>query len=401
MSAESLIQILPDGTRSARIAGMMSGTSVDSIDIAICDLKLSPTSERIQIELCGFQETPISSDLRSRIFQLFQNDKGSLSLACSLNFEIAMAFAQAFRQATTALNIPPQSVSAIASHGQTAWHIAPHMADKTQIPSTLQLGDGSVLAHHTQTPVIFNFRTADMAALGNGAPLVPFSDWQMFGQPGKTTILLNIGGIANVTILPPTDKPTDIVAFDTGPGNMIIDAAAEHFFGQSYDADGMQASHGTVSQELLEQWMAIPYIDIAPPKSTGRELFGKHFTQAYIERNCAMKPQDFLATATMYTAKSIARNLRPWLSQTDTILAAGGGVNNPTLSRMLTAELERVSGKTIHLKHIDEVSVFPAKARECIAFAILGFATLCDIPSNVPNATGATCPKRLGCLAIP
>lgn len=395
------------GNETARIAGMMCGTSVDSIDTAICDISRTTDSDRWKTDVLYFGEVPVEPRLRQRIFRLFDNGEQGLSLATSLNTEIAEAFAGALKTTLQQSGIPKESVTAIASHGQTVWHIAPHMASSEYVPSTLQLGDPCVLAHHTGIPVIADFRTADMAAGGNGAPLVPFADWHLFGRPGNAVILLNLGGVANVTLLPASDRVEEIVAFDTGPGNMIIDAIVSITTQgrRTFDENGQMAAAGQIIESLLFRWMNEPYIRLPYPKTTGRELFGMRFTQAALSDYPDANPCDLVATATLFTARSVAENLRSWL-ETDgrgvsEMAVAGGGAMNPVLMRMLENEMARVSGRSIRVCLPDDMMPFQAKSRECVAFALLGFAGLVGVPSNVPSATGAQCAKRLGCIAWP
>lgn len=396
-----------------RILGMMSGTSVDSIDVALCSVQ-QDSSGRIQAELLGFYEHPISETLRRRIFRAFQNGPGSLSLICSLNFEIGEAFADAALAFFREQNIDPTSVDAIASHGQTVYHIAPHMAKQSDgaahdgenpLPSTLQIGESAVMAERTGLPVISDFRTADMAAGGNGAPLVPFADWHLFSRPGVGVVVHNIGGIANLTLLPASGRMEDVIAFDTGPGNMIIDAIVGHFYpGENYDRDGAHGRAGRVIPELLRTWMSMEYIAAPPPKSTGRELFGVQFARQVIAAHGDIAADDLIATATEFTAHSFARNLAdhvtPRGALSEILLAGGGAHNSFLVERVRRAVVDMVDLREDHVRLLDETG-FPSKARECIAFALLGYARLRGIPGNVPSATGARRPVLLGKLTEP
>lgn len=376
------------------IIGMMSGTSVDSIDALLCDV--TGDASRIQARVLHFIEQPMSPALRERIFRLFQNGPGSLALACSLNFEIGEAFADTALKLLEQARTSASSIAAIASHGQTAWHIPPHSADAvTEFPSTLQIGEGSVIAERTGIRVICDFRVADMAAGGNGAPLVPFADFHLFGAPDGA-IVHNIGGISNCTLVPASGRIEDVVAFDTGPGNMIIDALVSHFYpGESFDRDGAHAAAGTVDCELLERWMTIPYITAPPPKTTGRELFGVQFASQILREHPDMAPDDLIATATAFTARSIVVNVRDFLlprSPRARMFVGGGGAANTTIMNILRHELQPDG---VRVDQLDAAGV-NYKQRECLAFAILGYARLQGIPANVPSATGAHHPALLG-----
>lgn len=383
----------------ATIMALMSGTSVDSIDAAICRLTLGP-DERFRCEVLSFYEHEMSAALRRRIFEAFADGTGSLSLACSLNFEIGRAFADAALGALQQWGQPSGALDAIASHGQTLYHIAPHMAREAPdrwVASTLQLGEPSILAAATGVPVISNFRTADMALGGNGAPLVPFADYHLFTTPDRGRVIHNLGGIGNCTWLPAGGGSDDVLAFDTGPANMIIDALVSRFYpGEAFDADGAHAAAGSVIEPLLQQWMALPYISAAPPKSTGRELFGLQFAEEAIRANPAAAPDDLIATATEFTAASLAENLRRFvgLDKIDEILLAGGGARNAHLVQQIAAQ---VDGARPRVALLDEAGGgITSKNRECVGFALLGYAHLLGLPGNLPSVTGASRPAILG-----
>ena len=389
---------------SATIIGLMSGTSVDSIDAALCELTVD-SSGRISASLTGFYEHPISEELRERIFRLFSDPAGALALTCSLNFEIGAAFADAARELLNRTGRSPDDIDAVASHGQTVWHIPPHAArDGELVASTLQIGEASVIAGALHIPVISDFRTADMAAGGNGAPLVPFADWHLFSRPDRTVVVQNIGGIANCTVLPAGGGLGDVVAFDTGPGNMIIDALTKRLLGEPFDRNGVHAARGKVIEPLLEEWMAHPYIVMVPPKTTGRELFGEQFTRRIAASRIDAAQDDLIATATAFTARSIAQATALYAApdgHVDDLYLAGGGALNPTLTAMLKAELKRaIPTAPPRVALLDETG-HGAKARECTAFALLGFARLLGVPANVPSATGAHHPALLGKITSP
>lgn len=385
----------PAAAARSRIVGMMSGTSVDSIDAALCDIRESAEG-RLSAEVLAFHEHPMDPQLRGRIFRLFADELHSLSLACTLNFEIGAAFGEAATAVIHQAGVPRESITAIASHGQTAYHIPPHMAQGA-LPalsaSTLQIGEGSVIAEHTGLPVICDFRVADMAVGGNGAPLVPFADFHLFSRPGEGIIVQNIGGIANCTVLPASGSLEDVMAFDTGPGNMLIDAFVQHFYrDETFDRDGMHARAGTPNPALIDAWMSIPYISAAPPKTTGRELFGAQMVAEALRDFPDETADNLIAAATLFTARSIAVNLRDHAFPVHPIrevLLAGGGAHNAHLASLIRSELAdawRNAPPSVRL--LEEIG-FSSKARECVAFALLGHARLRGISGNVPAATGA------------
>jgi anhydro-N-acetylmuramic acid kinase len=381
---------------------MMSGTSVDSIDAVLC--AISRRGDHLAAEVLAFDEFPIDASLRERIFRLFDDAAGSLALACSLNFEIGEAFAAAANEFIAKHRLERGAVDAIASHGQTAFHIPPHMARDSSgfVPSTLQIGEPSVIADRTGLRVVADFRVADMTLGGNGAPLVPFADWHLFSSPGQTIAVQNIGGIANCTLLPASGRIGEVVAFDTGPGNMIIDGLVQFLLpGTRYDRNGEIARSGDVLVHLLDEWMRIPYIGAPPPKTTGRELFGLQFCRSIVADNPSVRPQDLVATATAFTARSIIENIADaaGADAVRRLLLAGGGAKNTYLVDLIERYCaELMPGCTVEPL---ENTGFDSKARECVAFALLGYARLHGIPANVPSATGASAPALLGKIVEP
>lgn len=386
------------------IIGVMSGTSVDSIDAVLCEIS-EQTGGPLHGQVLAFHEHPIPAELRTRIFESFSDGTRSLSLACSLNFEIGNAFADAVLALISKSDVQASSIDAIASHGQTLYHIAPHMAVATagKIASTLQVGEPAVIAEKTGVRVIADFRVADMAAGGNGAPLVPFADYHLFSAPGRGVVVQNIGGIANCTYLPPDGDLDKVIAFDTGPGNMVIDGLVQQFYpGENFDRDGAHAAAGQVLEDVMADWMTIPYIAAPPPKSTGRELFGVQFAARARAKFYKAAGDDLIATATEFAAKTIAENIKNHVAARGAVhevLLAGGGALNPVLvSRIREAMKAACPEATVRL--LDETG-FSSKARECIAFALLGYARLKNIPGNVPSATGARHPAILGKISEP
>jgi anhydro-N-acetylmuramic acid kinase len=385
---------------------LMSGTSVDSIDAALCRVWLD-TRDRLGADLVAFHEAPVVPPLRARLLQLFRDEAGSLSLACSLNFELGEAFAEAARQLLLRLEGNERvNIAAVASHGQTVYHIPPQLAAQTGCAaSTLQLGAPAVIAQRLGLPVVADFRSADMAVGGQGAPLVPFADYHMFARADETIVIHNIGGIANCTVLPSGGSLDDVLAFDTGPGNVLIDALVMRFFApMTYDHDGRIAASGRTIEALLDRWMALPFILAPPPKSTGRELFGPQLIEQAVAEFPSARPEDLVATATRFTARSFAANLAQFVSPQHAVAAvylAGGGARNPVLRACFAEELRRALGAAAPRVEVLDALGLPAKARECVAFALLGYARLLHIPANVPRATGATRAVTLGTLYEP
>ncbi len=390
--------------RRCRILGVMSGTSADSIDVAVCDLSFTP-AKRIQADLIAFHEHPIPAHLRQALLNLFRDRRGSLKWVCSLNFALGQAFADAVEACLRRHHISHSSVVAIASHGQTVYHLPPTQAHKRDLTaSTLQIAEPAVIAERTGLMVIHNFRAADVAVGGEGAPLVPFADYHLFGHPRNTIVVGNLGGIANVTVLPASNRLEDVIAFDTGPGNMLLDAIVHRFWPErQYDVGGRLASAGRVHVELLERWTRMPFFHLPPPKSTGRELFGEQFLEKELRHSQSISPQDLLATAVEFTARSFVESLSRFVEPRWPIAAiymGGGGARNRFLMQRIRILAKQLLVRCPEVAPLEKLGM-PAKARECVAFAVLGFARLLGLPGNVPSATGASRSVLLGSITEP
>lgn len=383
------------------VVGIMSGTSVDGVDVSI--VRIKGHGVHTEVQLLHFCTVIFEPEVKAAIFQLFNPQQATVDFVCHVNFLLGEVFAEAVLTAIEESEISLTSIDLISSHGQTAWHNpSPRSTGRYQTVSTLQVGEAAVIAERTGIPVVSDFRVRDMAAGGQGAPLVPLMDYFLFRDDHKVRVLINIGGIANMSILPASATIDQVVAFDTGPGNMVIDAMV--MLGtkrrESFDRDGRYARMGQVDNAWLDELMRHPYFEILPPKTTGRELFGRTFSESLwaegLQRGLSL--YDIVATVTEWTAFSIASALRQQVqlkADAVEVVVSGGGSSNPVL-------MERVS---VHLPEIelytsDQFGV-PSDAKESIAFAILGNEFLYEESNNVPSATGASHAIIMGKLSLP
>ncbi len=361
--------------------GLMSGTSLDGVDAVLCDI--SGVSLDTRIEELAFCTIEIPEEVKNKIRKCCEN-KANVELVCSLNFELGELFADAVEAVCQKARIHTSELEFIASHGQTIFHIPKPSGDLCR--STLQIGESAVIAQRCGCKVISNFRVKDIAAGGEGAPLVPFSEYILYRRMDEAVALQNIGGIGNITIIPKDCTIDQVFAFDTGPGNMMIDEAMRVLYGMPYDKNGMVAAKGQMIRALQEELKAHDYLDVIPPKTTGREMFGEAYTVELLRRYATEKKEDLVATLTWFTAYSIAENYRRFICQAHDIrevILGGGGAHNKTLQRMLASELPQIKIST------QEEKGYSSDAKEAIAFVILGNQTLNGQYSNVPNATGA------------
>jgi anhydro-N-acetylmuramic acid kinase len=365
-----------------KVIGLMSGTSADGIDA--CLVEISGSGVHSKINILAFETYPYDEATRTTILEACTPEAGTIDKICRLNFDLGKLFANAVKCIANKGHIPLSDIDLIGSHGQTVYHLPLH-------GSTLQIGEPSVIAQETGIVTVADFRPRDMAAGGQGAPLVPYVDFVLFRNKEKGRALQNIGGIANVTFLPRDCTINDIVAFDTGPGNMIIDRIMElitknvHHF----DKGGNLAAQGKVNNGLLAHLLAHPYLTKQPPKTTGREEFGRRFAdKIYEDAVCAgVLDIDILTTVTAFTARTIADSYKRWIlpnyKLSEVILSGGGSYNN-TLIEFLGQYLDA----SVAMVTIEKFGI-ASSAKEAIAFAILANETISGNPNNIPGVTGA------------
>ena len=397
------------GRRDHSVIGLMSGTSLDGVDAVLVTIGTGPSGSIASVKLAGHVYLAYSEEMRKRISALCSVETARLDDLLYAHFGLGEWYAQAVQRLLSRLCIPASGIDAICMHGQTVWHApvprdfpAPDGAGLIPVKGTLQIGAGAVVAERTGIPVISDLRSRDMAAGGEGAPLAPFVDGILFGNPKLGRIVQNIGGIGNATVVPPGAAAADLLAFDTGPGNMLMDAVAYAGSGgvHRYDPDGSIAAKGRADEAIVQRLMLDPYFSRKPPKSTGREVYGAGFAALFMEETQAkgLSFADRLATATAFTAESIARSYKDFIfpaTKIDEVLVAGGGARNATLLGMIRDRLP----PGIVTATTSERGV-PDEAREAMAFAVMGHESLMGRPGNLPAVTGARGPVVLGTLTL-
>ncbi len=373
-------------TKAMVVAGVMSGTSADGVDVAICRVSLG-RSGVAPVKVLGHSKFAYGKKLRAMVLAAASGQKMTAAKLATLSWKLGEEYAACVEKTAKQFKLSPQLV---AVHGQTIFHDADE-------GMTWQIGESAVIAERLQLPVVSDFRPADMAAGGQGAPLVPMLDWHLFCHATKNRLLLNLGGIANVTALPADCDVKDAMAFDTGPANMVIDAVMQRLFGKEYDSSGRTAAKGMALTEVVKKMSAMKYLQAKPPKSCGREEFGKEFVDKLIalcEKAGATK-EDIVATATGLTVSTIVEaygkfcwphlgQIAPGAKATE-MLIAGGGAKNKTLMRGLTEKFAALGVKV----GTTESAGLAVEAKEAAAFALLGWLTWHGLPGNVPSATGA------------
>jgi len=377
------------------VAGIMSGTSADGIDVAV--VRIAPGKLRPSLTLLAHEGFAFPAPLRRAVLAAMNAAATSTAELARLNWRLGLAYAEAI---STTLKRHAVKLDLIGCHGQTLYHQprAESYAGR-RFGCTWQLGEAAVIASAVGVPVVSNFRPADMMAGGQGAPLVPLLDYVLFADRKRGRVLQNIGGIANLTAIPAGAKPDAVIAFDTGPGNMVIDALAQELFNKRFDCNGGFAARGTVLGPVMAEALSNPYFKLKPPRTAGREQFGREYAAKFLAscRRHSRRPEDALATATALTAETIAQSYKAFAQRgmkgcgVDYIVS-GGGARNATLMAMLAARLEPVG---CELAASEEFGL-PAEAKEAAAFALLAWQTWHHLPGNVPRATGAARPAILG-----
>jgi anhydro-N-acetylmuramic acid kinase len=393
------------------VAGVMSGTSADGINVALVEIDGSGFDTRF--ELLAHHEYPYPLPVRRAVLASMNAERASVADLARLNFLLGELYASAV---LATIKKSGREVALVGCHGQTLYHqgeSAPYLGKR--IAATWQTGEGSVIAARVGAPVVSDFRPADMAAGGKGAPLVPFLDYLVYRDARVGRIVQNIGGIANLTAIPANASPEEVMAFDTGPGNMVIDAIMDRLYGKPYDRDGRTAAKGKPLEPILKALLQHSFFRRRPPKTAGREEFGREFVTDFLGRCRRARKEDVVATATALTARSIAEAVKklvlfpagakaqveagPYcaaeaapLQRFSDHIVSGGGASNRTLVNMLRAQLEPLG---LTLRSSDEFGV-PSAAKEAVAFALLAYETWHRRPSNIPAATGARRPAILG-----
>jgi anhydro-N-acetylmuramic acid kinase len=370
---------------SSLVVGLMSGTSLDGIDAVLLRVRGSGSATRI-VQL-AYAEFPFPRGLRSALLKNSDPRTSRVDDITRLNVVVGDLYAQGVVRLARKAGVSLRSIDLIGSHGQTIQHLPrPVRMFGRTVRGTLQIGDPSVVAALTGITTVGDFRIADMAVGGQGAPLVPYFDWLMFRSRRKNRLLLNIGGIANITLLPKNCAPEEVTAFDTGPGNMVVDSLMHEFYGKPYDQDGRVAAKGAVSLDLFGAMVRHPYLRQRPPKSTGREEFGEEYLQKLLRSAKGYDREDIVATASQFTAYAVFDGYRRFVGprmQADEIIVSGGGARN----RFFLDELQRYFSSSA-VRRIEEFGM-SGDAKEAICFGVLAHETMAGNAANLPLVTGA------------
>lgn len=375
------------------VAGVMSGTSADGIDVAV--VRLLGRGVTTRLRLLGHLHVPYPRQVRAAVLATMNAGTASVADLARLNFTLGELYAEAVNAARKKFGAGLQLVGC---HGQTIYHQGdPQRFLGYDVACTWQTGEGAVVAARTGVPVVSDLRTADVAQGGKGAPLVPFLDYMLFRHRTRARIAQNIGGIANLTAIPAGAKPERVIAFDTGPGNMVIDACMQRLYGEDCDRGGRVAATGQAMDRVLRDILRQPFFGQRPPKTAGREEFGREFVGQFLQRCRGASKADIIATATALTARSIGDAVEhfalPRFRGTKAeMIAAGGGTKNRSLMRMLAQRLKPLG---VAVRTSADLGM-PAEAKEAAAFAVLAYQTWQRQPSNLPSATGARRPAILG-----
>lgn len=371
---------------------------MDGIDAAL--VRIEEADDTLQVETLAFRTTAYPPEVQAELMRTVRRETNVAEI-CHLNFVLGELFADAALQIMQEARVTRDDLLCIASHGQTVWHQPePIEWQGHLVRSTLQIGEPAVIAERTGVVTIGDFRVADMAAGGQGAPLVPYVDWLLFRHPEEGRILLNLGGIANITALPPNTQPEEVIAFDTGPGNALINSAMEIASAGKYryDPEGSFAQRHPVREDWLQELLQHSYFAQPPPKSTGRETFGEAMVRKLLRRFKVSDAQLLVPTLTELTARSIADSIRRFVlpqMPVARLIASGGGVHNRTLMTRLRNLLPETAVETS-----DRYGISP-DAKEAVAFAVLGYQRMHDRPNNLPSATGARHLVAMGKVCAP
>jgi anhydro-N-acetylmuramic acid kinase len=383
------------------VAGVMSGTSADGINVALVRME---ARSHIRFELLGHAEYPYPKKVRAAVLAAMNALQASVADLSRLNFLLGELYSEAVLATEQQVDV---KINLVGCHGQTLYHQGePQRFLGRKLAATWQAGEAAIIAAKVGVPVVSDFRPADIAAGGKGAPLVPFLDYMLFRDVRRGRIVQNIGGIANLTAIPAKAAASDVIAFDTGPGNMVIDAVTEKLFAKPFDRGGRIAASGKVLDNVIRETLQRPFFKKQPPKTAGREEFGRDFVREFLRSCKGCRKQDVVATATALTAKSIADAVRRFVVKDSNsapkqafheMILSGGGARNSALVAMLTTELAPLG---LRLRFSDEFGL-PSSAKEAGAFAVLAHETWHRRASNVPSATGARRAAVLGKISYP
>jgi anhydro-N-acetylmuramic acid kinase len=382
----------------------MSGTSADGIDVAL--VRLLGRGFRTRLELLAHESFAYPATVRKAVLAAMNAHEASVADLARLNFLLGELYADAVLSTQKSARV---TCDLVGCHGQTIYHqgdaarVFGKQSGGRMVACTWQTGEGAIIAARCHVPVVSDFRPADMAAGGKGAPLVPFLDYMLYRDRRRGRIVQNIGGIGNLTAIPARAKPEQLLAFDTGPGNMVIDALIQKLLGRAYDKDGRVAARGHVMDNIVSEFLRLGFFRRRPPRTAGREQFGREFAAQFLKRCARARAEDVIATATALTSRSIGESVEMVirLCGEDTkfrdMIVSGGGAKNATLMRMIEGELEPMG---VRVRASDEFGM-PSAAKEAVAFAVLAYQTWRRLPGNVPSATGAKWPAVLGKVSYP
>lgn len=379
--------------------GLMSGTSMDGVDAALVRVRAS--RDHPALALLAFESEPYPDELRSTLMEIAFGDTCTAEDLATLQTSVAVTFSKAFFGVCRQAGVDPKTVDFIGSHGQTVAHVPPSADGRVTIAGTLQLGPPGMIAALSGVTTVGDFRSADIAIGGQGAPLVPYADFLLRRSDAESRVLLNIGGVANLTYLPKSCGICEVIAFDTGPGNMIIDELYRVLYptGGPYDRSGAKSATGFASESLVETFLGFEYFSRKPPKSAGHHEFGARFAWEFLARaqSAGLKNPDILASATLLTTRTIGRAVRDFVApagDVDVVFVSGGGSRNQTLMTQLESELSPAK-----VRPVDELGI-PSEAKEAVDFAVLARETILSRRNVIHRATGASKPLVLGVIAL-